>query len=85
MRPVIRAGRIAPKSLHENRCSMENTLRQAFASQRSAPNKRLADMIARVEKKYGIDSAELDDEALGWVSAAGEQNYPLSKKEDEDE
>ena len=42
-------------------------------------------MIARVEKKYGIDSAELDDEALGWVSAAGEQNYPLSKKEDEDE
>ena len=64
---------------------MENTLRQAFASQRSAPNKRLADIIARVEKKYGIDSAELDDEALGWVSAAGEQNNPLSKKEDEDE
>ena len=64
---------------------MEYTLRQAFASQRSAPNKRLADMIARVEKKYGTDSAELDDEALGWVSAAGEQNYPLSPKEDEDE
>ena len=64
---------------------MERIVRQAFASQRSAPNKRLADMIARVEKKYGTDSAELDDEALGWVSAAGEQNYPLSKKEDEDE
>ena len=64
---------------------MENTIRKAFASQRSAPNKRLADIIARVEKKYGIDSAELDDEALGWVSAAGEQNYPLSQKEDEDE
>ena len=64
---------------------MENTLRQAFASQRNAPNKRLADIIARVEKKYGIDSAELDDEALGWVSAAGEQNIPPSKKEDEDE
>ena len=64
---------------------MERIVRQAFASQRSAPNKRLADMIARVEKKYGTDSAELDDEALGWVSAAGGQNYPLSKKEDEDE
>ena len=64
---------------------MERIVRQAFASQWSVPNKRLADIIARVEKKYGIDSAELDDEALGWVSAAGEQNYPLSKKEDEDE
>ena len=64
---------------------MERIVRQAFASQRSVPNKRLADIIARVEKKYDIDSAELDEEALGWVSAAGEQNYPLSKKEDEDE
>ena len=64
---------------------MENTLRQAFASQRSAPNKRLADIISRVEKKYGIDSAELDDEALGWVSAAGEQNDPHYMQEDEDE
>ena len=64
---------------------MRQVIRQAFASQRSVPNKRLADIIARVEKKYGIDSAELDDEALGRVSAAGEQNIPLSKKEDEDE
>ena len=64
---------------------MENTIRKAFASQRNAPNKRLADMIARVEKKYGIDSAELDDEALGWVSAAGEQNDPHYMQEDEDE
>ena len=64
---------------------MRQVIRQAFASQRSAPNKRLAEIISRVEKKYGIDSAELDDEALGWVSAAGEQNIPLSKKEDEDE
>ena len=64
---------------------MERIVRQAFASQRSVPNKRLADIIARVEKKYGIDSAELDDEALGWVSAAGEQNYPHYKTEDEDE
>ena len=64
---------------------MENTIRKAFASQRNAPNKRLADIIARVEKKYGMDSAELDDKALGLISAAGEQNYPLSKKEDEDE
>ena len=64
---------------------MENTIRKTFISQRNAPNKRLADIIARVEKKYGVNSAELDDEALGWVSAAGEQNHPLSKKEDEDE
>ena len=64
---------------------MERIVQQAFASQKSAPNKRLADIIARVETKYGITSAELDDEALGWVSAAGEQNYPLSQKEDEDE
>ena len=64
---------------------MENTIRLAFVSQRNVPNKRLSDIISRVEKKYGIDSAELDDEALGWVSAAGEQNIPLSKKEHEDE
>ena len=64
---------------------MENTIRKAFASQRRAPNKKLADIIARVETKYGVNSVELDDEALGWVSAAGEQNHPLSKKEDEDE
>ena len=64
---------------------MENTLRQAFASQRSAPNKRLADIIARVETKYDITSAELDDEWLGLVSAAGEPNNPLDKMEDEDE
>ena len=64
---------------------MENTIQLAFVSQRNVPNKRLADIISRVGKKYGIDSAELDDEALGWVSAAGEQNIPLSQKEDEDE
>ena len=64
---------------------MERIVRQAFAAQRNAPNKRLADMIARVEKQYGIDSAELDDEALGWVGAAGEQNYPHYTQEDEDE
>ena len=64
---------------------MENTIQLAFVSQRNVPNKRLADIISRVGKKYGIDSAELDDEALGWVSAAGEQNYPLSIKENEDE
>jgi len=56
-----------------------------MASQKKVSNKHLSDIISRVEKKYGIDSAELDDEALGWVSAAGEQNIPLSKKEDEDE
>ena len=64
---------------------MENTLRQAFASQRNAPNKRLADIIARVETKYDITSAELDDDWLGLVSAAGESNNPLDKMEDEDE
>ena len=64
---------------------METLICRAFASQRSAPNKKLADIIARVEKKYGIDSAELDDEALGWVSAAGEQKHPHYIEEDEDE
>ena len=64
---------------------MENTIQHAFISQRNIPNKRLADIIARVEKKYDIDSAEIDDEALGWVSAAGELNIPSSSKEDKDE
>ena len=64
---------------------MEKIVHKAFASERSAPNKRLADIISRVEKKYGVNSAELDDEWLGLVSAAGEQNLPLSKKENEDE
>ena len=64
---------------------MRQVIRQAMSSQRSAPNKRLAAIIARVEQKYGIRTAELDDDLLGLVSAAGEQNYPLSIKEDEDE
>ena len=64
---------------------MESTVSKAFASQRSAPNKRLADIILRVEKKYSLASAELDDEWLGLVSAAGEQNIPLVGREDEDE
>ena len=63
----------------------EQIVHKAFASQRSAPNKRLADIISRVEKKYGVNSAELDDESLGLVSAAGEQNIPLLGEEDEDE
>ena len=63
---------------------MEILIKQAFASQKSAPNKRLANIISRVENKYGVGSVELDDDALGWVSAAGEQ-YPLLKKEDKDE
>ena len=64
---------------------MERIVHRAFASQRNAPNKRLADIISRVETKYGVNSAELDDEWLGLVSAAGEPNNPLSQKEDEDE
>ena len=64
---------------------MENTIQHAFFLQRNVPNKSLANIIARVERKYGINSDELDDEALGWVSAAGEQSYPLFKKENEDE
>ena len=64
---------------------MEQLLHKAFASQRSAPNKRLADIIARVETKYGVNSAELDDDWLGLVSAAGEPDHSLSQKEDEDE
>mgnify|MGYP005606583039 FL=1 len=64
---------------------MRQVIRRAMSSQKKVPNKHLSDIISRVEKKYGIDSAELDDEALGLISAAGEQNIPPSKKEDEDE
>jgi len=64
---------------------MRQVIRRAMSSQKKVPNKHLSDIISRVEKKYGIDSAELDDETLGLVSAAGEQNIPPSKKEDEDE
>ena len=64
---------------------MEQLLHKAFSFQKSAPNKRLADIISRVETKYGVNSAELDDEWLGLVSAAGEQNIPLVGREDEDE
>ena len=64
---------------------MENIIRRAFISQKSAPNKRLSAIIARVDQKYGNQAAELDDEMLGLVSAAGEPYVPHSKKEDEDE
>lgn len=64
---------------------MENIIRRAFVSQKSAPNKRLAAIIARVDKKYGNKTAELDDDLLGLVSAAGEQDHRFSKKEEDDE
>ena len=59
---------------------MENIIQRAFVSQKSAPNKKLAKIIMRVEKKYDVSSAELDDEILGLVSAAGEVN-PAPKTE----
>ena len=64
---------------------MEQMIRQAFASERSAPNKRLADLIARVERKYGVGRTELDDDLLGLVSAAGASEYSVFPKEDKDE
>ena len=64
---------------------MENIIRRAFVSQKNAPNKRLSAIITRVDQKYDNQVTELDDEALGLVSAAGDQTYPLSKKEDKDE
>ena len=63
---------------------MENMIRSAFVSQKNAPNKRLADIISRVETQYGMASAELDEDLLGLVSAAGEPQYPSAKKEDRD-
>ena len=63
---------------------MENTIKFAFASQRSVPNIRLTDLITRVETKYCIRPTELGDDQLGLVSAAGEPNIPLSNKENED-
>ena len=64
---------------------MRQVIRQAMSSQRNAPNKRLAAIIARVEQKYGIRTSELDDDLLGLVSAAGEQDHSFSKKEEDDE
>ena len=64
---------------------MEKNLQRAFASQRSAPNKRLAEILERVATKYGVRSAELDDEWLGLVNAAGEPNLPFLQKEDGNE
>ena len=64
---------------------MENIIRRAFVSQKNAPNKRLAAIIARVDQKYGNKTAELDDDLLGLVSAAGEQDHRFSKKEEDDE
>ena len=63
---------------------MENKLRQILDSQRSTPNPRLAAVIARVEAKYAVTAAELDDEHLGWVSAAGVSYAPPLKEEDPD-
>jgi hypothetical protein len=64
---------------------MENSIRCAFASHKSAPNKKLAAIIQRVETRYSIDTAALEDDLLGGVNAAGELNIPLSQKENEDE
>ena len=59
---------------------MENIIRRAFVSQKNTSNKHLAALVKRVDQKYGTNSAELDDEALGLVSADGEQN-PAPKME----
>ena len=63
---------------------MDNTIREIFESHRSKPNQRLAALIARVESKYALTPAQLEDDALELVSAAGEPIHPLVPKEEQD-
>lgn len=58
---------------------MEKKLKQLFDFQRFQNNERLARMIIQTENRY---NKELDDEALSFVSAAGEQSCRQYGKDD---
>ena len=54
---------------------MEEKLKQLFEFQRFSPDKRLSRMIADVQLRY----AQLSDEALELVAAAGEPTWMEEK------
>ena len=59
---------------------MDNILKAAFASQKRDPNVRLQRVISRVEEKYFSDDAELEEDQLAQVWAAGKAERSLPKK-----
>lgn len=56
---------------------MERKLKMLFDFQKYHENERLAKMIAKAEQSL---ECELDDDALSYVSAAGEQGYIPEKE-----
>lgn len=60
---------------------MENKLKSMFEFQKFAGNSRLSKLIAETESRYG---AELSDDDLGLVNAAGDPALLLQKKQDDE-
>ena len=59
---------------------MDKVLKAAFAFQKRQPNVRLQSIISRVEERYFSDDAELDEDQLAQVWAAGKAERSLPKK-----
>ena len=59
---------------------MENIVKAAFAFFKREPNVRLQSIVSRVETKYFSDAAELEDDQLAQVWAAGKAHRSLPKE-----
>lgn len=59
---------------------MENKIKSAFEFQKFSQNSRLAKLIAETESRYG---AELSDDDLDFVNAAGEVDIISENKDEE--
>ena len=62
--------------MEKKRNAVQERLSVLFDYQRIAENPRLAKMIEDTEARYG---AELSDDSLEFVSAAGETDFPQKK------
>ena len=61
---------------------MDRIIKAAFAFQKREPNVRLQHIISRVEEKYFSGAAELAEEQMAQVWAAGKPDLSLPKKKE---
>ena len=61
---------------------MDKIIKAVFAFQKREPNVRLQHIISRVEEKYFFADAELEEDQLTQVWAAGKKDRSLPKKKE---
>lgn len=62
---------------------MDTIVKAAFACQKENPNKRLQNIIQRVEERYFSSGKTLQDDQLAQVWAAGTDHLSPKKEKDD--